>query len=103
MPKKKARSMSEDLKTLIDRLPPEMEYEVRAHIENLLSRIESGCEHAFRCTPKLHCASCVQLSRTAGKGRSRKLRLDWAGGLKEYRDRYTSRSLQKRILEWWAE
>ena len=77
MPKKKAESMSEDLKTLIDRLPPEMEYEVRAHFENLL--------------------------RTAGKGRSRKLRLDWAGGLKEYRDRYTSHSLQKKILEWWAE
>ena len=69
--------MSEDLKALIDRLPPEMEYEVREHIENLL--------------------------KTAGKSRKRTLRLDWAGGLKEYRDQYTSRALQKKILEWWAE
>ena len=30
----------------------------------------------------------------------RKLRQDWAGGLKEYRDRYTSLELQKKALEW---
>ena len=30
----------------------------------------------------------------------RKLRLDWAGGLKEYRDKYTSLELQKKALEW---
>ena len=77
MPKKKASNMSEDLKALIDRLPPGMEYEVREHIENLL--------------------------KNAGRSRKRMLRLDWAGGLKEYRDRYTSHSLQKKILEWWAE
>jgi len=77
MPKKKTGSMTEDLKALIDRLPPEMECEVKEHIENLL--------------------------KTAGKVRKRKLRLDWAGGLKEYRNQYTSLSLQKKILEWWAE
>jgi hypothetical protein len=72
MPSKKKRIMNEDLKTLIDRLPPEMEPELREHIEGLLKR-ERG-------------------------GRKRRLRLDWAGGLKEYRDRYTSLSLQKTIL-----
>lgn len=30
----------------------------------------------------------------------RKLRQDWAGALREYRDQYTSLELQKRALEW---
>ena len=30
----------------------------------------------------------------------RKLRQDWAGALREYRDRYTSLELQKKALEW---
>ena len=29
-----------------------------------------------------------------------KLRMDWAGGLKEYRDKYTSLELQKKSLDW---
>ncbi len=29
-----------------------------------------------------------------------KLRQDWAGALKEYRDKYTSLELQKKALEW---
>ena len=31
---------------------------------------------------------------------TRKLRQDWAGELKEYRDAFTSVSLQKKALEW---
>jgi len=31
------------------------------------------------------------------------LKLDWAGGLKEYKDKYTSLELQKKILEWWGD
>jgi hypothetical protein len=30
----------------------------------------------------------------------RKLRQDWAGALRDYRDEYTSLQLQKRALEW---
>ena len=30
----------------------------------------------------------------------RKLRQDWAGALKEYKDKYTSIELQKKALEW---
>jgi len=30
----------------------------------------------------------------------RKLRQDWAGSLKDYRDEYTSLELQKKALEW---
>ncbi len=33
----------------------------------------------------------------------RKLRQDWAGGLREFRDRYTSLELQKKALEWWGD
>jgi hypothetical protein len=31
----------------------------------------------------------------------KKLRLTWVGGLKEYRDKFTSLDLQKKALEWW--
>jgi len=29
-----------------------------------------------------------------------KLRMDWAGGLREFRDQYTALELQKKALEW---
>jgi hypothetical protein len=32
-----------------------------------------------------------------------KLTLSWAGGLREYRDDYTSLDLQKKALEWWGD
>ncbi|MCD6289810.1 MAG: DUF2281 domain-containing protein [Anaerolineae bacterium] len=32
--------------------------------------------------------------------RGRKLRQDWAGALRDYRDQYTSLELQKKALEW---
>ena len=35
--------------------------------------------------------------------RKKKLKLDWAGGLKEYRDQYTALELQKKALDWWVE
>jgi hypothetical protein len=34
------------------------------------------------------------------KKSGRKLRQDWAGALKDYRDQYTSLELQKKALEW---
>lgn len=33
----------------------------------------------------------------------RKFRLNWAGGLKEFSDLYTSLELQKRSLDWWGD
>jgi hypothetical protein len=29
------------------------------------------------------------------------LKLDWAGALREYKDKYTSLNLQKKVSEWW--
>lgn len=69
--------MSTNLKELIEKLPPNLQEEVRDYMEFL---IEKKLEKA--------------------KGR---LRLDWAGGLREYRDQYTSLELQKKALEWWGD
>ena len=33
----------------------------------------------------------------------RKLKFDWAGGLADLQDKYTSVELQKKINEWWTE
>jgi hypothetical protein len=35
--------------------------------------------------------------------RGKRLRLDWAGGLKDLRGRYTSLELQKKGMDWWSE
>ena len=63
----------EDLKGLIEKLPPELSQEVSDFIEFLLKK------------------------RARSKG---KLKLDWAGGLREFREQFTSLELQKRALEW---
>jgi hypothetical protein len=33
----------------------------------------------------------------------RRLRLDWAGGLAELKEKYTSLELQKKSLDWWGD
>jgi hypothetical protein len=33
----------------------------------------------------------------------KKLRLDWVGGLAEFKERYTSLQLQKDSLDWWGD
>lgn len=42
-----------------------------------------------------------ELTRNKKKKRN-KLRLRWAGGLKEYKNQFTSVELQKKSLEWWT-
>ena len=36
------------------------------------------------------------------KKKRKKFSLNWAGGLKEYKDQFTSLELQKKSLEWWT-
>jgi len=43
------------------------------------------------------------LSQRRRRPRRKKLRLDWAGGLKDLRDKYTSVELQHKVLDWWVE
>lgn len=65
------------IEELVKQLPPDLQTEVRNFAQYLLD--------------------------TKVKRRSQKLRLDWAGGLAEYREKYTSLDLQKKALEWWEE
>jgi hypothetical protein len=62
------------LKELIEQLPPELQEEARDFVEFLLEK---------------------RVRKTG-----RKLRQDWAGALRDYRDQYTSLELQKKALEW---
>lgn len=66
----------ESLKDMIDKLPPELQQEVRDFVEFLLEK-------------------------KVKKGKyGKKLRQDWAGALKDLRDKYTSVELQHKIAEW---
>ncbi len=40
------------------------------------------------------------LADTKVRPKRKHLRMDWAGGLREYRDQFTSLQLQKKALEW---
>lgn len=65
----------QSLKELTEKLPPELRQEVRDFVEFLLER------------------------RVARRPK-RKPRFEWAGALKDLRDRYTSVELQHKIVEW---
>jgi uncharacterized protein DUF2281 len=63
-----------NLEKLIQGLPPDLKQEVEDFIHFLLSK----------------------RTQKAGK----KLRQDWGGALKEYRQQYSALELQKKALEW---
>lgn len=65
-----------ELETIIRGLPPELYQQVKQFVLSL--RAKQGGEQ---------------------KG---KLRMNWAGALREYRDRYTALELQKNVLTWWC-
>ena len=60
---------------MVRNLPPDLQKEVEDFIQFLLNK---------------------QKTRKPAK----KLRQDWAGALKDYRNKYTSLELQKKALEW---
>ena len=69
------------IEKLIEELPPELRQEVEDFARFLLTtRVKP--QEAFR--PQ------------------KRLRMNWAGALSEYRDRLTSIELQKKSLEWWG-
>jgi len=59
---------------LLKQLPPNLQQEVKDFVEFLLER---------------------QVHKP-----KRKLHLNWAGALRDYRGQYTSLELQKKVLEW---
>jgi mRNA-degrading endonuclease RelE of RelBE toxin-antitoxin system len=64
----------ENIEEMVKKLPPELRQEVEDFVNFLIEK----------------------KSRKHG----RKLRQDWGGALKDYRDEYTSLELQKKALEW---
>ena len=68
------------LEEMIKELPPELQQEIRDFAEFLLET-------------KVH----------KKQRKQSKLRLTWAGGLREFRDQFTSLELQKKALEWWGD
>ena len=62
---------------MISKLPPEYQQEVEDFVEFIFQK---------------------HIKKTG-----RKFRLDWAGGLKEYKNKFTSLELQKKALEWWGD
>ena len=70
-------TMTKPLKELVQELPPDMRVEVRHFIEFLLTK---------------------RVRRAKGK-----LRQDWAGALRDYRQQYTSLELQRQALTWRGE
>ncbi|MBS3933271.1 MAG: DUF2281 domain-containing protein [Truepera sp.] len=65
---------SRSLAELVEELPPDARAQVRDFVEFLLTK------------------------RKRSQGRT--LRQNWAGALREHRDRYSSLQLQKKALEW---
>jgi len=66
---------SEDVFKKIQQLPPDLQQELSDIVDYLTSKVQA-------------------------KGKT-KLRLDWAGGIREFRDKFTSLDLQRKALEWW--
>ena len=60
-----------------NQLPPDLQEKVIKYIDSLLAQKVSK--------------------------RKKKLKLDWVGGLKEYRDQYTALELQKEAVDWMDE
>ncbi len=67
----------ESIQEKLKQLPPELKTEANDFIDYLFRKIKQ-------------------------KKRS-KLKLDWVGGLKEFRYKYTSLELQRKISEWWGD
>jgi len=62
---------------IVKELPPDLKEEVRDFVEFLIVK--------------------------KGPRKRGKLRMKWAGALREYRNKYTSLELQKKALEWWGD
>ncbi|OGQ12552.1 MAG: hypothetical protein A2026_07945 [Deltaproteobacteria bacterium RBG_19FT_COMBO_46_12] len=64
----------ENIEEMVKKLPPELKREVENFVNFLIEK--------------------------KVRKHGRKMRQDWAGALKDYRDQYTSLELEKKALEW---
>jgi hypothetical protein len=67
----------ESIEELMEKLPPDLQQEVKDFARFLVEK--------------------------KAKPKRKKLRLTWAGGLREFRDEYSSLDIQKKSLEWWGD
>lgn len=65
------------IKDLLEKLPPDLQQEVKDFAEFLIDK--------------------------KVRKKQKKLRMTWAGALREYRDQFTSLELQKKAIEWWGD
>jgi len=65
------------LTEIVEQLPPDLQQEVEDFVEFLLEK--------------------------RARFKQKRLRLTWAGALREFREQYTSLDLQTKVLEWWGE
>jgi len=63
-----------EIEEMVKSLPPDLKKEVEDFIQFLLNKRKKG-----------------------------KLKLDWAGALAEYKNKYDAISLQKKAIEWWGD
>jgi hypothetical protein len=75
-PGSKGAAIDGPIEEIIQRLPPDLKQEVYDFALFLLEK---------RAQPK-----------------QRRLKMKWAGGLREFRDQYTSLELQKKAMQWWG-
>ena len=69
--------MTDQIGKMMERLPPDLQEEVRGFARSLLAKKR--------------------------RRRRKHLRLGWAGGLREFRDDFTSLDLQRKAMEWWGD
>ena len=67
----------DEIDRLMEKLPPDLQREVREYARCLLER-------------KRH-------------PRRKHLRMKWAGALREFRDQFSSLDLQRKAMEWWGD
>jgi hypothetical protein len=65
------------IQEMVEQLPPDLQQEVRDFAAFLLEK---------RAQP-----------------RQKKLRLTWAGALREHRDKFTALQLQHKAMKWWGD
>jgi hypothetical protein len=64
------------------------------HIEELIEKLSPDLQQEV-------CNFAQFLLETKLKSKQKRIRMNWAGGLKEFRDQFTSLELQKKSLRWW--
>ena len=91
-----SRVTAEDKESQKSRKIAKCEVEVMAGIDEMVKELpfelQREVEHFVQSLLEKH-----------KRKRGRKLRQDWAGALRDYRDQYTSMELQKKALEWRSE